>query len=136
MRGAVLVDVADQHAFSLLRKLERFRQGRRNLLNCHTHPPAHDLPSLLEAIDDIERDATGNRKPDSLGSTRSRENRSVNSDQIPIHIDERSTRISWVNGRIGLNKVFIIGNPDITTPQGADDAERHGRAQTKGTPDG
>ena len=126
MRRTVLIHVADQYAFALFREFEGFGQGRRDFLNGHTHPASYNLAGLLQAIDDIQRNAAGNGKSNPLRPTRPGEDRRIDSDEFTAHIDQRAAGIAGVNRRVGLNEIFIVCNPDVATSQGTDDTQSHG----------
>src|SRR5262249_9959874 len=49
-----------------------------------------------------------------------RDNCSVNPHDFALHVDERPSRVSWVDGRICLHEVFVIGDAQVLPPLCAD----------------
>src|ERR1041385_9491130 len=60
-----------------------------------------------------------------------REDRGVDADQFPTVVNERSTGVAGVDGRIGLNEVLVIFDAEIASSGCADDAHGNGFAHAE-----
>ena len=55
--------------------------------------------------------------------------------QFSIEGHQGPAGVAWIDGGIGLNEIFEIGDTDIGATDGTDNAERHTAAQPKGVSD-
>jgi len=85
----------------------------------------HNL--IHHALSEID----GNCKAHALIPAAVRKNRGVNSNQLTFSIDERSSRISRIDSRVGLNEIFVIFNAEIGSARRADNSHGDGLAHTK-----
>ena len=69
----------------------------------------------------IDRDGKSNP----LASATSRQNRSIDSDQLSLGIDQGAAGVSRINGRIGLDEVLIVLDAQMRAAFGADDSHGH-----------
>ena len=76
---------------------------------------------------------------------RLRDDRSVDADNLASHVDERTTAVAGIDGRVRLQKtlkcaLFNIpaGFPELAAPtsKGADNTGRHGMVELEGTANG
>src|SRR4030095_13415686 len=103
-RSASGFDCAHQRSAGA-RQLEARRQIRSHTLHCDTELPPLDAPVRLQLSHDltshVRRD--GETQPDV--AARWRQNLRVDADQLTIEVDQCTTRVALVDGRIGLKKV-------------------------------
>ena len=57
----------------------------------------------------------------------------IDPDYLSRHIHQRSARVAWVDGRIGLNESLELTPRHDVTPLRRDDSRRHRFGQTEGT---
>ena len=65
-----------------------------------------------------------------------REDGGVNPDEFAAAIDQGAARVTLVDGRIGLDKIFVGRNPEVRTPDGTHDSECHCLVELKRVADG
>ena len=87
---------------------------------------------LLELTDNSLRQINGDGKADPLALGN---NGGVDANDFPIHVQQRSTAVSRVDRRIGLDKIIIGPAADHPT-LGADNPGGYRLLQTKRTADG
>src|SRR5258708_16329695 len=84
-----------------------------------------DLAELHERIrdgaDHVYRDGKSHA---CVGAGRSNEGR-IDANKLAVKINERSPRISWVDGGIGLDEILVFLNSHIPSVQSANDARGH-----------
>ena len=97
---------------------------------------AHLLAAALGRRDDDLDHIDGNREANADRSARFRENRRIDADHAPVHIDQRSARIARINGGVGLNEEAVVGNADLRARQRRDDSLSHGLPDAEGIADG
>src|SRR6185295_7697634 len=102
----ILIYIADQDAFPLIRNLEGLSERRSHFLDCNPHPTAHNLPGLDEGLDDIQSDAARNCESNPLRASRTREDRRIDPDQLPVGAYKRAPGITRIDGRVGLDEIF------------------------------
>jgi hypothetical protein len=71
----------------------------------------------LELVDDSPRHINGDGKTDALAVGH---DGGVDPDNLPIHIEKRTTAVSGINGRIGLDKI-VVGSGTEGATLGTDD---------------
>ncbi len=121
-----------------------FTSGSRKILprsgvtSCVDAPrnPRTTRPVLMRLCMAAPGHIAGNRKADADASAGGTGNGRIDPHHFAIDIDQRSAGVAWVDRRIGLNKIFKVGDADIRTPHGADNAERHSAAQAQWISDG
>src|SRR6516225_10462713 len=79
-----------------------------------------------------------NREADALITFRSvGDNGGIDPYQFTAVVDQRPTRVAGVDGRVGLNEVFVIFDSQVRPAvSGAHDAHRHGLANAEGVANG
>src|SRR5204863_2537226 len=91
---------------------------------------AHHTAVFHEALHHGAREVHRHGETNALVAAAVTEDGGVDANQSPFRIDERATGITRVNGRVGLNHVFVIETQAATT-RGADDAARDGLADAE-----
>jgi len=90
----------------------------------------HNL--IRDRADHVYRD----RKPHAgIGVGRAKEGR-IDADELAAEIDQRATRISRIDGCIGLNEVFVLPNSQLVPMQCAYDPGSHRLTDQKRVADG
>src|SRR5260370_41489662 len=88
-------------------------------------PASADLAEFHELIrdgaDHVYRDG---RFHAWVGGGRSNEGR-IDANKLAVKVNERSPRISWVDGGIGLDEILVFLNSHIPSVQSANDARGH-----------
>ena len=64
-----------------------------------------------------------------------RENGRIDADERAREIDERSAGIALIDGRIRLNEVFVVVEPESVPAECGDDPVRDGLSNVKGVAD-
>ncbi len=105
-------------------------------LHFDPQPTANHLAVLDDRLHHFHCQLHRDRKTDALGATRFREDRGVDAGQVAIGIHQRAAGVARIDGRVGLDKVFVAVKPQLVTPGGADDAHGDGLADTKRVADG
>lgn len=60
----------------------------------------------------------------------------IHANHFTIQINQRATRVTGIDGSVGLDEVFIIVQPDTATTLGTDDTGRQSMRQAKGIAEG
>src|SRR5580700_12346410 len=100
--GASGFDVSDDDA-PVLSEVQAFGECGRDFLRDRANLYAMHVTVLAQAVIDEIHDAGGNRESQAFTAAAGGEDESVDSDYRSIHIDERSTAVSGIDGRVGLN---------------------------------
>src|SRR5215469_9120496 len=124
VRRAVLVDRRNQRTFGLAQS-ERLREIRGHLLNLDTQPAANDPPVCLELLDHAAGQINRDGEADAIVGAGSRVDEGVDSDHLAVGIEQRSTRVAWVNRGIGLNVVVIVATKNLTLGAHYAGSDRH-----------
>jgi hypothetical protein len=90
---------------------------------------------LLELGHDHLCGFSGDIESDTDRTTRRRENGGIHADDTAFHVEGRSARIAFIDGRIDLDVVVVRTGPDIAAVR-RHDAGRHCATKTKRIPDG
>ena len=88
----------------------------------------------LQLIDDGLRDARGNGEADADRSAARREDRGVDADDFPVHVERRPARIAAVHRRVDLQEIVIRAGLDVAPARG-NDSRRHRAAEAEGIAD-
>src|SRR4051812_26457012 len=89
------------------------RKVWRDVLNNDTQVSTHDLTGFRDLFHDRSRHIRWDRETDAEVPPCWTENRRVHPDQFTARIDQSSTRISGVDGRVRLNKILLVFNAEI-----------------------
>src|SRR3984893_4052207 len=60
----------------------------------------------------------------------------IDAHELALQVNERATRTSWIDARIGLNEVFVLFDAETGAMQPADDTRRHAFADIGRIADG
>ena len=96
---------------------------------------AMNVAELLNLLERDSDDGAGYGEPETFVTAGLRENESVHADDFSIHVDERPTGISRIDGGVGLD----VGHKRIRiclASRGADDAHAYGVGKTLRTTEG
>jgi len=88
-----------------------------------------------DLIRDIARHAGRNRKTHTLITARSAHDRRVDSDQTSFRRHQCPTGVTWIDGSVGLNEIFIIFDANIASSS-AYNPHRDGLPYAERIPDG
>src|SRR5581483_164354 len=114
--------------------VEELRFVGRNVSNADTDVTMLDFAVLDQSSDGWANDLCGNGKSHAGKSASLRNQEGVDADDFPAGIHQRATRVSRVDGCIGLNELArgtaILGIW-IRTIQGAHDSARHSEAKSE-----
>ncbi|RMT71390.1 hypothetical protein ALP41_00603 [Pseudomonas savastanoi pv. nerii] len=95
-------------------------------MNFDAQPATNDLTVLDDRLHDIHCQFGRNSEADALGAAGLGKNRGIDTDQIAAGVYQRTARVTRVDGRIGLNEVFISVEAQLIAPGGTDDPHGHG----------
>jgi len=94
--------------------------------------PAHHVAvvdNLIHyAFGEVHRDS----KAYALIAATPGKDRGIDSDELTLCIDERAAGIARIDGRVGLDEVFVVLDTEVRPAGGADDSHGHGLADAKG----
>src|SRR5262249_39407444 len=102
------------------------------VLNLVTHvtsrhsAPLHDLPHDLASHIDRNSEADALIAAAAIG-----QDGGVDSDQLAQRVDQRSAGVARIDGRIGLDEVFIVLDAEISAAHGADNPQGHRLADSE-----
>src|SRR5258708_3817668 len=134
--GALRTDVSDQHALRLTLS-QRLCHRRSNRLHHDAQVTACHLAVIQDLIHHVASQVDRNGKPDSFVASRTvRQNRRVDSDQFAAIVYQRSTGVSRIDWRVGLNEVLVVFNSKIAAAFGAHNAHRDRLAYAERIADG
>ena len=105
-------------------------------LEWSTKSRASDAAFVLQLRHDLAHHIDRNRKTDTLVASATRQDRGVDTDDFAFCIDQRPAGVSGIYGRIGLNEILVIFDPQTAAARRADDTHGHGLPETKGIADG
>src|SRR5690606_15359233 len=106
------------------------------LFRIDAKPAASHASVLQNLIHDAAHHVDWDREADAVGPERLRKNRRVDPDELAFRIDERSARISEVDGGIGLDEILEIRDAESPSTGRAHDSLRHGLTQSERIADG
>src|SRR5262249_46536239 len=86
---------------------------------------ALNVAKLHDLIGDDSRHVRRNGEPHAGAVVAGTHKGSDDADEVAVEIDESSARIARVDGRIGLDEVLVLLDPNIAPVQSADDAGGH-----------
>ena len=84
--------------------------------------PRRTWPSLHDAVEHLARGGHRNGKANAHAAARARIDGRVDALQIAFHINPGAARVTWVDGRIGLDEIFEGVDAQLVAPQRRDDA--------------
>jgi hypothetical protein len=117
-------------------QIKRRRKIRRQILG----PDAQLAASHFAMVDELRHDGfrhlAWHRKADPYIAASRAEDSGVNADQFSVETNKGTTRIAGIDGRVGLDKVFVAFDAEATSSKRADDARRHGLSETEWVSDG
>src|SRR5690606_21768595 len=79
----------------------------RNGLDAYSQPAAARLPILAKLLDDTDRHLGRNGKADADRAAGGRYDSRVYADHLAVHVEQRTTGISAIDGRIRLDEIII-----------------------------
>ena len=132
---AVGIDVGDEGALDLL-EAERLGHLARHRLELGAEPGLLDLLAGDGAFHERLHQVGRNGEADAVRAARARDDRRIDADHPPAHIDQRAARVAGIDGGVGLNKVLGIVVADAGACQRRDDAAGDGLADAEGIADG
>ena len=116
---------------------ERIGHVAREILQIGAEPRAMNfLAAGLRRRDDIFDHIDRNGEANADRTARLRENRRVDADQPPLHVDQRAAGIAGIDRGVGLDEEAIVGDADLGAREGRHNALRHRLADAKGIADG
>src|SRR4029453_19001883 len=87
---------------------------------------------LDQLVHDVTGEVARDREANSLIAARLTEDRCIDSDQFSARVNQRPARVAWIDCRVGLNEVFVGGEPLLEpTAGGADNSQRDRLIQLK-----
>ena len=78
----------------------------------------------------------GIAKPMPMRAAALGEDRGVDADQPPVHVDQRAARIAGIDGGVGLDEELVVGDADLRARERRDDAAGHRLADAERIADG
>ena len=92
---------------------------------------------LDDLVHHLPRQIHRHRKADTLVAARTAgQNRGVDADQFAAIVDQRSAGVAGIDGRVGLDEVFIVFDSQFRATGSADDSHGHGLSHAIGIADG
>ena len=88
-----------------------------------------------ELVGDVERRSGRDGEADALVGAGGGEQAARNPYQMALDVDQRPPGVAGIDRGVGLDVVFDVAETEIAAPQSADDAKRHGLADTVGIAD-
>src|SRR5215831_15717047 len=104
---AVVHNVADKHTLRLTNSKLR-RQFWREFLDRNSQPASDHLPGLYQLLHHRTGEVAWHGKPDSHIAATLAKDRRVDPDQLAADVDQRASRIAWIDGRIRLDKILVL----------------------------
>ncbi|MNE01497.1 hypothetical protein D3C80_939370 [compost metagenome] len=102
----------------------------------NTQFTAFDLAEFNHLAGQVFHHITWNRKTDTDVAAVRCQNRGVDTDQLTVQVNQRTAGVTAVNGRIRLDKVFVVFRIQAATAQCRNDTGCHRFTQTKRVTDG
>src|SRR5207247_4575938 len=99
---------------------EAFGDVGGDRLNPHADPTAADRPLVLELGNDRLHGLGGDVEGDADRAARLREDRSIDADDVAIHVEGRAAGIALVDRRVDLDEVVIGPGADVAAARGGD----------------
>ena len=93
------------------------------------------MPVREDALHDLPGHARGNGEADPLVAAAARQDGGVDADHLAACVDQRAARVAGVDRGVGLDEVLVIGQPQASAADGADDPHGHGLADPEGVAD-
>ena len=128
------LNLRDQHSFVDL-GLELLGQRLGHRLNHHAQIGPVDLAVLNQFSADPFGEIDGNGEADALIAAGTAGNRRVDADDLAVEVHQRAAAVAGIDGGVGLNEVFTIGDAEAAS-LGADDAGRDRAFQSEGLAEG
>ncbi len=101
----------------------------------HAKPTTPRLAEFFQLIDDRNNCRGGSSEADPDRAAARRQDRRIDTDHLARHVEQGSTRIAFVDRRIGL-KIIVVGTRLDVAVAGRDDARGDRAAKPKGVADG
>ncbi len=105
-------------------------------MNFDAQPATNDLTVFDDRLHNVHRQLGRNGKADALRAAGLGKNRGIDADQIAAGVYQRTARVTRVDGRIGLNEVFVGIEAQLIAPGGTDDPHGHGLTDPERVADG
>src|ERR1700693_1276076 len=128
-----ILHLADHGSFIVL-DVEEFCILRCHVADADSHVTVTDLAVADQSFHGGTDDLRWNGKAHARKAIRTRDEEGIDSDHLATSVHKRSTRVSRVDGRIGLNETSrraAILRERIRTVEAADDAPSHGEAEAE-----
>src|SRR6185437_4830207 len=110
--------------------VEAFGDIVRHRLDTHAKPATPRLAIPAQLVDHAGSKLRGNGKADADRSTRWRDDRGVDADDLAVHVEQRPAGIAAVDGGVRLDEIVIGTGIDVAVT-GRNDAHRDRTAQTE-----
>ena len=133
--GSALKDLADEGPLPAA-EFHGVGHFGGEFLDGDAEPAADDFALFADAAHDLAGQVDGNGEPDAHVSAGPAGDGGVDADDLAAHVDERSAGVAGVDGGVGLEEGFVIGDADARAAGGADDAARDGLFEAEGRTDG
>ena len=133
-RGGAGLHGLDDHALGFRHSQARSHVGGY-ASNLYTELAAANLTALQQLIHNRAGQVGRNCKADSdICATGARQNLRIDTNKLPDRINERAARITLIDRRVGLQKIFKVSAPNAGsgTAFRANDSHRHGLAHAEG----
>src|SRR6266702_2299236 len=121
----------DRHAIRRAQRLQRNRIGPQFFLEANADGSSRHAALLDDLVAHVECGWRGQRKADSFITAAARNDRGIDADHFTGEVDQRSTRISRINCRIGLQESLEL-LPESSAALCADDSRGHRGLQPEG----
>src|SRR5262249_16917167 len=128
--GALLGHITNERALIFF-QLELFCQGGIDVLNHYAEITASDTAIANEACCHITGEVRRNGKADSLITAATAEDGSIDADETALRIDERTTRVTGIDGCVGLDEILVVEAHSAATARGTNDPSGHGLANAE-----
>ena len=135
LRRAIGADVAHQRAMRLF-LAERLGHGRRDVLRDDSEIGAGHFSVFENLVHDGAGQVHGDGKADALipfGAVS--EDGGIDAHQFTAIVDQGAAGVAGVDGRVGLDEVFVGFDAQVGAPGGADNSHGHGFADAEGIAD-
>ena len=115
---------------------ERLGNRRGDILRKDAEVGAGHFTVLQDLVHDVAGQVHGDCKSNALAAFRTvGDDGGVDADQLAAIVDQRAAGVAGIDGRVGLDEVFIGFDAQVGTAGGADDSHGHGLADAKGVAD-
>ncbi len=109
---AALGDPGDQRALGAVHAEARGHIVR-DRLDTNTQPTAAGLSEFDQLLNDVLRKLRRNGETDTDRTAARRNDRRIDANHLALHVEERSTGVTLVDGRIRLDEIVIRAGIDI-----------------------